>query len=363
LSQAGLHQKKNVVVQTEIMKDIIYCDIDKNVCEWNENLIKAGEIPNGEVWCRSIKDIKPGELAGVRQFHAFAGIGGWPLALRLAGWPEDREVWTGSCPCQPFSSAGKGLGVNDPRHLWPDFFRLIKERRPVTIFGEQVGSKAGIGWLDGVQADLEGENYTCGAVIVGAHSVGAPHIRQRLYWVADGKSSKAGSGHDIRGGQSDTGESCSTGGLGHSDGDENNTERPADQQGRDAVGRDEQAVSERKPGDDGVGRSGEVGRLADNDSERLQDRRQGRPEPNGVAVSSWSDYRIIPCTDGRFRRTGRGVRPLAARFSRDMGSSKPELRGISRVASRNRNGRLKGYGNSIVPALAAQFVMAYLEST
>jgi DNA (cytosine-5)-methyltransferase 1 len=104
--------------------------------------------------------------------------------MRLARWPDDRPVWTASCPCQPYSTAGKGLGDEDPRNLWPYLFRLIRQCRPTTIFGEQVAAAIGHGWLDGIFADLEGENYSCGAAVLGAHSVGAPHIRQRVYWLA-----------------------------------------------------------------------------------------------------------------------------------------------------------------------------------
>ena len=56
--------------------------------------------------------------------------------LEWAGW--EGPVWTGSCPCQPFSSAGLRAGSDDPRHLWPAWFRLIRECRPDTVFGEQV---------------------------------------------------------------------------------------------------------------------------------------------------------------------------------------------------------------------------------
>ena len=122
---------------------------------------------------------------GYTQCHFFAGIGIWSYALRLAGWPDDREVWTGSCPCQPFSAAGKGEAFDDERHLWPEFFRLIEARRPVVCFGEQVASIDGLAWLDLVQSDLDHAGYTCGAVDLCAAGFGAPHRRQRLYWVAD----------------------------------------------------------------------------------------------------------------------------------------------------------------------------------
>ena len=115
----------------------------------------------------------------------FAGIAGWPLALKLAGWPDDRPVWTGSCPCQPFSAAGKGAGFDDARHLWPVWYNLIRECRPEFVFGEQVASSIGKGWLDWVSTDLEKEGYACGASVLGAHSIGAPHIRQRVYWIAN----------------------------------------------------------------------------------------------------------------------------------------------------------------------------------
>jgi DNA (cytosine-5)-methyltransferase 1 len=162
-----------------------YNEWDAKTAAWLRELAKQGHVTNGVVDERSITAIQPGELDGYERCHFFAGIGGWDYALRLAGWEPTRKVWTGSCPCQPFSAAGKRKGQADERHLWPDWFRLIRECRPDTIFGEQVESAIGHGWLDGVFADLEGEGYTCGAVVLGAHSVGAPHIRQRLWWVAD----------------------------------------------------------------------------------------------------------------------------------------------------------------------------------
>ena len=85
-----------------------YNEFDPYAAQWLRNLIDAGHIPKGEVDSRSIKDVKASDLTGFVQCHFFAGLGGWSHALRLAGWPEDRPVWTGSCPCQPFSAAGAG---------------------------------------------------------------------------------------------------------------------------------------------------------------------------------------------------------------------------------------------------------------
>src|SRR3990167_4383778 len=156
---------------------------DPYMAAWLRNMIAGGELPEGDVDERSIADVQPSDLRGYGQVHLFAGLGGWPLALRLAGWPSTRPVWTGSCPCQPLSSAGKRRGADDERHLWPEFQRLIAECRPDVVFGEQVDSDDGLEWLDGVQADLEALDYASGAVTLPAASVGAPHRRRRLYWV------------------------------------------------------------------------------------------------------------------------------------------------------------------------------------
>lgn len=161
-----------------------YNEIDPFTAQWLRELINAGAIAPGDVDERDIADVTADDIAGYDQCHFFAGIGVWSYALRLAGWPDNRPVWTGSCPCQPFSSAGMGAGFADERHLWPEFFRLIRECRPATVFGEQVASRDGLAWLDLVQADLEAAGYACGALDTCAAGVGAPHIRQRLYWVA-----------------------------------------------------------------------------------------------------------------------------------------------------------------------------------
>ena len=146
--------------------------------QWLRNLIAAGHIAPGEVDERSIEDVTPDDLRGFTQCHFFAGIGVWSHSLRLAGWPDDRPVWTGSCPCQPFSPAGKGDGFANERHLWPHFFHLISERRPQHVFGEQVAAGNANVWFDLVQADLEGLGYAFGLVPFAAAGIGAPHIRQ-----------------------------------------------------------------------------------------------------------------------------------------------------------------------------------------
>ena len=166
-----------------------YNDNAPFVAQWLRNLVSAGHLPSGVVDERVIENIRPEDLDGFDECHFFAGIGGWPLAVRQAGGTRGLRVWTGSCPCQPFSAAGRKNGFDDARHLWPSWFRLIDACRPDVIFGEQVSSPHALEWLDAVFDDLEGAGYTCGALDLCAASVGAPHIRQRLYWVAyaDGK--------------------------------------------------------------------------------------------------------------------------------------------------------------------------------
>jgi DNA (cytosine-5)-methyltransferase 1 len=162
-----------------------YNEIDPNAAGWLRNLIDAGLIAPGVVDERSITEVRPDDLEVFAQVHLFAGIGGFSLALRLAGWPDDRPVWTGSCPCQGFSSAGNRKGKEDARHLWPAMFGLVRQCRPPVLLSEQVEDAIRHGWLDDVFADLEGEHYACGAAVLPASGVKAPHARPRLYIVAD----------------------------------------------------------------------------------------------------------------------------------------------------------------------------------
>ena len=286
-----------------------YNEFDPYAAQWLRNLIEAGHIPQGEVDSRSIKDVKASELVKYTQCHFFAGLGGWSHALRLAGWPEDRPVWTGSCPCQPFSAAGKGAGAADERHLWPVWFNLIRECRPDVIFGEQVEAAINHGWLDLVQSDLEGEGYACGAVGLPAGGVGAPHIRQRLWFVADADSGR----HDGRTTATGQQEGASTG--------------IASGSAFDQLG------NNNNKGSQGHGQSGEQ-----HDAEGRQGAQRHNPTP-----SFWINCDWLPCRDGKARPVEPGTFPLAY--------------GIS-----GRVGRLRAYGNAIVPQVAQVFIEAYLES-
>lgn len=161
-----------------------YNEHDPHAAQWLRNLMAAGHIAKGHVDDRDIQKVTADDLKGYDQCHFFAGIGVWSAAAKASGWRDDEPLWTVSCPCQPFSGAGKRLGVNDERHLWPEFFRLAKQCKPSIIAGEQVAGKDGLAWLDHVQADMENENYAFGAVDLCAAGVGAPHKRQRLYFSA-----------------------------------------------------------------------------------------------------------------------------------------------------------------------------------
>lgn len=84
-----------------------YNENDPKAAAWLRELINSGLIMAGDVDERSIEDVQPDDVAGYVRCHFFAGIGGWDYALQLAGWPDDRPVWTGSCPCGPFSIGGE----------------------------------------------------------------------------------------------------------------------------------------------------------------------------------------------------------------------------------------------------------------
>lgn len=178
-----------------------YNDFEPSSVAWLKELIKSGLIADGEVDGRSILEVQADDLSSFTQCHFFAGIGGWSYALRLAGWRDDCPVWTGSPPCQPFSSAGRQKGNQDERHLAPHFAELVSEGRPPILFGEQVASAAVFGkaasatkrgvesapewaWLDDLSDRFEAAHYAIGASDIPAAGIGAPHIRQRTFFGA-----------------------------------------------------------------------------------------------------------------------------------------------------------------------------------
>jgi len=314
-----------------------YNELDPFAAAWLRELIKAGHITPGDVDERSIEDVHPDDLKEFTQCHFFAGIGVWSYALRRAGWPDDRPVWTGSCPCQPFSAAGKGVGLDDERHLWPAWYHLITQRRPVVVFGEQVASKAGLGWLDLVQTDLEGAGYASGAVDLCAAGVGAPHIRQRTFFVAERladtesqrcREARTGGGRSAQR-IGDSGESC-----GMADAEFLRRER-------------------RRAGEASDG--GDATRI---ESERFRD--VGRPGPtNGF----WRDADRLGCRDGKCRPVEPGTFPLVARLTSGMvPSSRNGMEIDANKTAEARTMRLKGYGNAINAEVAAAFISAYLNS-
>ena len=344
-----------------------YNEHDPYAAQWLRNLISAGHIAPGIVDERSIEDVHPDDLREFTQCHFFAGVGVWSLALRLAGWPDNRPVWTGSCPCQPFSSAGEGLGFFDARHLWPDFAWLLRECRPPVVFGEQVASKAVEPWVDLVQANVEAMGYAFGAIPFPAAGVGSPNIRDRLYWVADSNSSTRGQGRQNFRGRTigsnakswarSSSSSSMPGGMGHANG--------SGLQGRPG----NPAAKGQSPASPAwAGRLGDTTkqpreRIAGSvPSEETQKHGEGiaidgglsiRPEyagagmaPTGTACALngfWADADWLFCRDGKWRPVEPGTFPLAN-------------------GAASRVGRLRAYGNAINAQAAKEFIAAYMET-
>jgi len=307
-----------------------YNENDKFAAQWLRNLISEGLIAPGDVDERSIVDVRAKDLAGYTQCHLFAGIGGWSHALRLAGWKDNWPVWTGSCPCQPFSCAGRGRGENDERHLWPEFRRLVEECQPSTIFGEQVASKAGRDWFSGVRVDLETLGYETGCADLCAASTGAPHIRQRLFWVGN---------TDVK--------RCDRKQI-------SIFSRRQDKEGIETAWASGVGwlvnTSYKRP----------QGQCGDGNGSCQSGRDYTQEDGSVTATGFWSDFDVVWCRDKKFRRVESGTFPLAYGIPRSLGKGKPELRQLAKDARANRKGQLKGYGNAIVPQVAATFIEAYM---
>lgn len=297
-----------------------YNEWDKGAAAWLRELIKQGHIPFGVVDERSITEVSPEDLDGFTQCHFFAGIGGWPLALRLAGVSEDTPLWTGSPPCQPFSAAGKQLGQFDPRHLAPVFLDLISECHPPVLFGEQVAPAIAKSWMCDLQTHLEGEDYAVGFAVLPACSVGAPHKRERLFFGA----------HELA--------------------DANNA-RPQRREGMPECAYQQPVGAGSVESE--LAYSSQCGRGKERENSRggaIGDSEEGWTSGRGTSGSDnatnshhgfWSDADWLGCRDGKFRPVESGTFPLA--------------NGIPA-----RVGRLRGYGNAIVPQVAAEFIKAFM---
>lgn len=330
-----------------------YNEIDPFAAQWLRNLIDAGHIASGEVDERSIEDVTPDDLQGFTQIHLFAGISAWSLALRRAGWPDDRPVWTGSCPCQPFSPSGKKLGFADERHLWPSMHWLVGQRRPVVIFGEQSGSAHALDWIDLVQADVEALGYAFGAVAFPSAGVGAPHIRDRAYWVADTDSECMETSVQCRSpGIPQPPDGSCTVGMAHTS--SNGRERRVS--GRQDPQRE---IINGQAGCDSTARG-----LADAHNQqrsypvpqRGDANVQGERSQNSEALAGcgghlyaapingfWRDADWLLCRDGKWRPVEPDIKPL--------------VDGLP-----GRVGRLRAYGNALNVEAATAFIRAYMRA-
>lgn len=300
-----------------------YNEFDPFAADWLEELIKDGLIAPGVVDRRSITEVEPNDLKEFTQCHFFAGIGGWSYAARLAGWSDDRPMWTGSPPCQPFSTAGNRKGKDDLRHLWPVFFNLIRECQPPTIFGEQVASAIRDGWFCDLHADLEAEEYASGMVVLPACSVGAPHKRDRLFYFAKCLADSNNSGQSTSDGRRkmrqqpearNNARGCGT------NGPLPNTERLDNTQykGLERHAWDVNGSREQSPAD--------------------------RPDTSTSISVDWSDTYYPEFRDGKYRPV-----PIEP-------SLFPLAHGIP-----NRVGALRGAGNAIVPQVGAEVIRAFME--
>lgn len=349
---------------------VYYNEIDPFAAQWLRHLIVVGHIAAGDVDERDIKDVKPEDIKGYTQCHFFAGIGAWSYALRLAGWPDDKPVWTGSCPCQPFSCAGKGKAFDDERHLWPEWYRLIRECRPAIIFGEQVDAAVRWGWLDLVQSDLEAAGYACGTAVIPAAGIGAPHIRHRLWVVGkntlvnaqdnrrvqrsvgdeteekcpscSGREEK-GSGRNDQPNDGESGKLADSADIGQhrrrtseaSDGRDETREQPAGSHTTCGVGNTQCDGHDRQEaGSPVTGSSGQDSILP------VGGDFMAEGQPAGLPVNGfWANADWLFCRDGKWRPVKPGLEPL-----------------VNRPAARM--GRLRAYGNAIVPQVAATFIRA-----
>ena len=343
-----------------------YNENDPSAAAWLRELIAANLIAPGDVDERSILDVRPIDLRPYTQCHFFAGIGGWSLALRSKNVPDHRPLWTGSCPCQPFSAAGKRRGFDDERHLWPFWRYLIAQCRPPVVFGEQVASA--VDWLRLVRSDLEALDYAVGAMPVEAASAGADHLRDRFWFVADDGSGRCARPRGRRVQQSRRTEAERTGSLDLADDDDTRL------QGRGVL---PERADQRIAGADGVADANESQRWIGNEQSAGQ---QSQHEPAAETRAMGHSSSTGSGRNGRtvFGAQGEGAgerreagcladQPESASFEWIIGAdgkARRTLAGLRLLADGfpHRMGLLRGFGNAIDPRPAGEFIAAALES-
>ena len=227
-------------------------------------------------------------------------------------WRGRVDILSGGFPCQPYSTAGKRLGKDDERHLWPEMRRIISEIAPTFVVGENV--RGLINWNGGlvfeeVCVDLEALGYDVWTGIIPAAGVGAPHRRDRIWFVANAESDGITADFDKRGAQK---------------------------------------LHNRAEIRDRIAADGQIGHAANTDHKRSQRSAQNGNIARGGAQR---DQFIAGCV-----RTKWQVFPTQPPICGGDDGLPRELDGIT--FSKWRNESIKAYGNAIVPQVAYQLFRA-----
>ena len=308
-----------------------------------------------------------------RHLDLFSGIGGFSLGMEATGgfetvafceiekfprkilkkhWPDVKQykdikeltneqletdgiipidIITGGYPCQPFSVAGSQRGEKDKRHLWPEMFRLVKECRPTWVIGENVSGHIKLG-LDTVLEDLESEGYSTRAFSISASSVGANHKRERVWIVGHSQHNGSSSSTKSRSfketsddNQERKNEAGEFAGAGRSNGSENveNTRRTL-----------------RQGSLFGTENANETGQEDANQFER-----SSSTSENGISNTNGSGLQGL----GSERELREGQEKRSFGWER-WWELEPNVGRVANGVSK-RMDRLKGLGNSLVPAI------------
>jgi DNA (cytosine-5)-methyltransferase 1 len=327
-----------------------YNEFDPKAAAWLRQLIKDGLIANGVVDERSITDVSADDIRGFNQVHWFAGIGGWSHSLRIAGVSDEYPVWTASLPCQPFSVAGSGKGKDDERHLLPHFLELVRQCKPDTIFGEQVEGAIRHGWLCDLQTTMEAEGYAVGHCVLGAHSVGSFHQRQRLYWVACGMDDPKSQRRSIRDSKH----------FGKTNGEIDSSTNPGDSIAKQSSAMQITRIAgQLNP--ETTNTANRMGNPTSNKEHTEPTRRLHAELSNERYSGIWTRPEWLYCRDNKYRPIKPSIKPLADGIPRGMGYIGDPSEPINANATQEARGmRLKGYGNAIVPQVAAEFISAFI---